>query len=163
MMIKAGLKGVILGIASVGLFLVGTTAPVQAASKTVKLPSSLKGSWYGYLGKDENDWHRYGVVKLSLTKNFTLRTYTSKKKSLKPLRWEMTTKVPVTYTKKAKGVYRLYSRNKADLDSPVFISRKQVNVKVLGKKKMALKLRMDGENVYLFRQPLRSHMWTYSI
>ncbi|WP_395322358.1 hypothetical protein [Levilactobacillus parabrevis] len=157
-------KVLILGLASLGLFMAGgATTSAQAASKSVKLPSSLKGTWYGYLGKDDDPGGYYAVAKLSITnKKITVREYTTKKKSLKSLKWFTTIAIPTTYIKKSKGVYRVHSRITMDSESLGTISRKAVKVKVLkNKKHMALKLGIDHDNFYAFRTPLRSHAWIY--
>jgi len=160
---KMEYKSLLLGIASLGLLLVGgTTTSAQAASKTAKLPSSLKGTWYGYAGKFDDKGNYYAVVKLSITnKKITAREYTSKKKTLKPMKWLGTAAIPATFTKKSKGVYRVHSRIMEDESTSMgTISRKAVKVKVLkNQKRLALKLRVDGDNVYAFRTPLRSHTW----
>lgn len=156
-------KALILGLASLGLFMAsGATTSAQAASKSTKLPSSLKGTWYGYVGKFDDKGNYYAVVKLSIAnKKITVREYTSKKKALKPMKWLVTMAVPATYTKKSKGIYRVHSRIMEDESESIgTISRKAVKVKVLkNKQRMALKLRIDGDNVYAFRTPLRSHAW----
>lgn len=160
---KIGYKSLLLGIAGLGLLLVGgSTTSAQAASKPAKLPSSLKGNWYGYVGKFDDKGNYYAAVKLSLTnKKITAREYTSKKKALKPMKWLGTMAIPATFSKKAKGVYRIHSRIMEDEGaSMATISRKAVKVKVLkNHKRLALKLRVDGDNVYAFRTPLRSHAW----
>lgn len=49
---------------------------------------------------------------------------------------------------------------KARIDDSVTLmtlGKTKVNVKVLGKKVTALRLRADGTNVYAFRKPLRTH------
>lgn len=159
---KMGYKSLLLGIASLGLLLVGgTTTSAQAASKAAKLPSSLKGNWYGYVGKFDDNGNYYAVVKLSLTnKKITAREYTSKK-ALKPMKWLGTVAIPATFSKKSKGVYRIHSRIMEDERLSIgTISRKAVKVKVLkNQKRLALKLRVDGANIYAFRTPLRSHAW----
>ncbi|WP_407888753.1 hypothetical protein [Levilactobacillus sp. N40-8-2] len=157
-------KGLIMGLASLGLFMAGgATTSAQAASKTAKLPSSLTGTWYGYVGKFDDQGNYYAVVKVSITnKEITAREYTSKKAALQPMKWLGTMAIPATYTKKSQGAYRVHSRIMADKKASLgTISRKAVKVKVLqNKKRLALKMRIEGENVYAFRTPLRSHTWS---
>ena len=147
-------------LAFLGLFLAGNNMiSAQAASKTVKLPSSLKGTWYGYAGSGEFHKQRYYQVdKVVLTANtMAIGIYYTSQKSLKSLSWQQSILLPVTYVKKAKGVYKLQPRT-ADVGSFI-LSRKVVRVKVLGQNRTALKLRGQGSVHYVFRQALRSHNW----
>jgi len=45
-------KGLVIGLVSLGMFFIGSRTSAQAASKAVKLPTSIKGTWYGYVGKE---------------------------------------------------------------------------------------------------------------
>lgn len=156
-------KHLILGVASLGLVLVGgATTSAQAASKTAKLPSSLKGTWYGYLGKDDDQGNYYMIAKFTVAdKKITAREYISAKKQLTPKTWYGTVAIPTTYTKKAKGVYRAHSRISVDQSTLWTLSRKTVTVKTLHQKRSALKIHIEGDNYYAFRRPLRSHTWDY--
>jgi len=157
-------KGLVIGLASLGMLFIGSWTSAQAASKTVKLPTSIKGTWYGYVGKRSVQGHKiYEIDRLTFKKDRLTRTmYETRKQSLHALRWQGSNVTAVHYTQKSKGVYRVKPRQ-LDGGTLMTIRMRRVNVKALGQKRQALKL-ADGDGVsYAFRQPLLSHVWNNDI
>ncbi|AWP47478.1 hypothetical protein DIS17_12030 [Levilactobacillus brevis] len=158
---KKGLKGIVLAVASLGVFAMVSSTTANAASKTT-LPKSYRGTWYIYGGSDTEDKvTAYAVAKLNLTnKKMGYKVYTTTKKQLTSLKWQLSAAFPTIYSKKVNNKKKVTYRVKARIDDSVTLmtlGKTKVNVKVLGKKVTALRLRADGTNVYAFRKPLRTH------
>ena len=153
-------KALLLGLVSLGLCLAGGQVSAQAASQAVKLPTSLRGVWYGYAGKLRVKGQRsYQIARITLKGDrVTMTEYVTPKKSLKALKWQDSYVMAAHYVKKAKGVYQVKARvlNGGTL---MTISRRPVKVKALGQKRSALKMTDSGGSTYAFRQPLLSHVW----
>ncbi|MFC6274111.1 hypothetical protein ACFQET_01100 [Levilactobacillus tangyuanensis] len=152
-------RALILGLAILGVIVLGNGTTAQAASKAVSLPSGYQGDWYGYVGNaaDDQQHNQYVVDKMTFAKQkFTVRSYTTRNKNLTTRHWQGTLSLPVSYAKESNKLLVKSSKTMGSL--PVFsLSKQQVNVKVRHKKMTALKAVIDGQNYYLFRSPVRSH------
>ncbi|MCZ2118985.1 hypothetical protein LKM50_03385, partial [Levilactobacillus brevis] len=94
------------------------------------------------------------------SKKMGYKVYSTTKKQLTSLKWQLSAAFPTIYSKKVNNKKKVTYRVKARIDDSVTLmtlGKTKVNVKVLGKKVTALRLRADGTNVYAFRKPLRTH------
>lgn len=158
------IKGCLLMLASFSFFAVVGTTTGQAASKTVALPKSYRGTWYLYGGVSMDSANKlpvFTVVRLKLqSKKLNLGVYTTNTPDLKSQAWQLSIASPVTYTKRIKkghpAVYRVLPRS-MEGESLAILGKTKVKVKVLNKRVKALRINLDGDLVYAFRRPLQSH------
>lgn len=161
---KKMMRGLLLFVASLGMFAMASgTATADAATKTA-LPQSYRGTWYVYFGEGSvKKAKTYVVLKLKLTnKKLGYKIYTTPKKNLTSLKWQGTGALATAYSKKInqkkKVVYRVHAR--IDSETLMVLGKSKVKVKVLNKKVTALRLRLEDTNIYAFRKPLRTHALT---
>ncbi len=151
-------KGFLFGLA--GILLGGTllTVPAQADA----LPSQYQGTWYGYISSEKvHHVRHYDFSKLTIkSKRIAFDYQTTTNARFKNLKWTWGASSLATYKakkdKKNRQIYKIYLPVEED-DAVAKI--RLGTVTGTGSSKQTLILNEGYENLYLFRQPLRSHPW----
>ncbi|WP_407888757.1 hypothetical protein [Levilactobacillus sp. N40-8-2] len=151
-------KGLLFGLA--GLLLGGGLLTVPAHADT--LPSQYQGTWYGYISSEKiHHVRHYYFSKITIKPARIAFDYqTTTNGHFKNLKWTWGASSLATYKakkdKKSRQIYKIYLPVEED-DAVAKI--RLGTVTGTGSSKQVLILNEGYENLYLFRQPLRSHPW----
>ncbi|WP_125582048.1 hypothetical protein [Levilactobacillus cerevisiae] len=156
-------KGCLLMLASFSFFAVVGTTTGQAASKTVALPKSYRGTWYAYLVTDRTHHVKYYYTyQLRMTDRLQTTKYgISSHTNLSHATTQATTKIGVTYQRTVSKKNRVSYRVRMLRDQTSLGKYWLTTVKVQGKPTTALAWDdEDGDDVvYAFRKLQRTHCW----
>ncbi|MFC6207276.1 hypothetical protein [Levilactobacillus tongjiangensis] len=146
-----GLAGVVLG---------GALLAVPAQADT--LPTQYQGTWYGYISSEKSHHvRRYYFNQVTIKSNHISYDYQNTiNPRFKNLKWTWGASAKASYRakvdRKGRQIYRIFT---ARTDEDALGKIRLGNVKGVGIDRTALILNVGYENLYLFRQPTRSHAW----
>lgn len=152
------IRGVLVGLA--GVLLSGGWLTVSAQADA--LPSQYQGTWYGYISSEKiHHVRHYYFSQLTVkAKRISFDYQTTTNAHFKNRKWTWGASALATYRSKKdqknRPIYKIYL--------PIYEDDAVAKIRLgtvtgTGASRQALIVNAGYENLYLFRQPVRSHPW----